>query len=451
MFQCKLSKETELSTELIKKIITKFRGSELPRLEKLDRYYKAKNDILRRVQTDENLPNNKIVHPYASYITDVLTGYFMGEGVSYSSEDPAPATELQLILEYNDEKDENLELAKDLSIFGLAIELLYVDEDAQTRLKRLDPREVIIVTDDTLNDEILYGIRFYLQEDLLTEKKKYRIEVYTDMEAIIYEGDEQLGAINEVDRYQHYFGLCPIVPYYNNEEQMGDFESVISLIDAYDRMESDSLNDFDYFVDAYLVLSGLAADSEDIASMKKNRVILLDQDSNAEWLTKQGNDNSVENVKNRLDKDIHKFAKVPNMSDEEFAGNASGIAIKYKTMAMEDVVAIKERKFKKGLQRRIELIFNLIGVKAELYDWRAIEITFKRNLPVNESEIATMVSKLKNLVSKETLVAQVPFVEDPNEEIKRLEQEEKANPFYDVRLGFNGEDEDEEREDKEEK
>lgn len=446
MFQCKLSKETELSPELIKKIIERFRSVETPRLEKLDKYYKTQNEILRRVQTDENLPNNKIAHPYASYITDILTGYFMGEGVSYSSEDPAPAQELQMILEYNDEKDENLELAKDMSIFGSSIELLYLDEEAQIRLKRLDPREVIIVYDDTLNNDILYGIRFYESEDLLTEKKSYIIEVYTDKEVIIYTSDELLSSLVEKDRQVHYFGMCPVVPFFNNEEQIGDFEPVISLIDAYDRMESDSLNDFDYFVDAYLVLSGLQADSEDIATMKKNRVILLDQDSNAEWLTKNGNDSSVENVKTRLDKDIHKFAKVPDMSDEAFAGNASGVAIKYKTMPMEDVVAIKERKFKKGLQRRIELIFAMLAVKSTAYDWRAIDITFKRNLPANESEIATMVSKLNKIVSKKTLVAQVPFVEDPDEELKRLEKENEADPFYDIRLGLNGEDEDGEEE-----
>jgi hypothetical protein len=51
-------------------------------------------------------------------------------------------------------------------------------------------------------------------------------------------------------------------------------------------MESDSLDDFDYFVDAYLCLSGLNADKDDVAAMKENRVILLDENSDAKWLTK---------------------------------------------------------------------------------------------------------------------------------------------------------------------
>ena len=43
--------------------------------------------------------------------------------------------------------------------------------------------------------------------------------------------------------------------------------------------------------------------------------------------------------------------------------SVNGHSIKYKTMPMENVVSIKERKFKKGLQRRIELIFVMLGLK----------------------------------------------------------------------------------------
>ena len=106
MFKCKLNKDTPLSVEIIKKIIEKHRGSEIPRLENLNKYYHAKNPILAKQVADETLPNNKIAHPYASYITDTLTGYFMGQGVSYSSLEEAAADELQMVLEYNDEQDQ---------------------------------------------------------------------------------------------------------------------------------------------------------------------------------------------------------------------------------------------------------------------------------------------------------------------------------------------------------
>ena len=449
MPQYKISRQTPLTVEIIKKLIDKHRMGDIARLNKLDNYYHAKNPILQRMKTDETLPCNNIAHPYASYITDTLTGYFMGQGVSYSSEIEEAADELKMILQYTDQQDENIELAKDMSIFGLAVELVYLDEDAQTRLKRLDPREIVLVYDDTLNEDLLYGIRYFECEDIESEEVYYRVQVYSDTKVMHYKSDANLSTLTFEAEAPHYFGSVPIVVFENNEEEIGDFEPVLSLIDAYDKMESDSLDDFDYFVDAYLCLSGLNADKDDVAAMKENRIILLDENSDAKWLTKQGSDTTIENVKNRLDRDIHKFSKTPDMSDTAFSGNASGVAIKYKTLPMENVVAIKERKFKRGLQRRIELIFNIAALKGSAFDWRAIDITFTRNLPSNDTEIANMVSTLSGKVSRETLLAQLPFVEDVEAEIQRLDKEQEANPFYDVRLGLNGEDQDESREEEE--
>lgn len=443
MIQYKLNEEQVLTPQLIMKLIEKHKLNQVPRLEKMDAYYHNKNKILGRIMQDENKPNNKVSHPYASYITDTLTGYFMGEGVTYSSLDENIVEELNMILEYNDAQDEDMELAKDMSIFGLGIELQYIDKDGANRIKRLDPREVVLVYDDTLEEELLYAIRYYKCEDVITDTNYYMIEVYSRNDVVIYKSNELISSLTEISREPHYYGLVPVAVFFNNEEELGDFESVIPLIDAYDQMESDSLNDFEYFVDAYMVLSGLQADGDDIQQMKENRVILLDDDSDAKWLIKETNDTNIENVKNRLDSDIHKFAKVPDMSDEAFAGNASGVAIKYKTMPMENVVSIKERKFKKGLQRRIELLFAIAAIKGGNYDWRAINITFTRNLPTNESEIATMVATLDGIVSAETLLSQIPFVEDVNEEIVKLnkQKQEAVDAFYNKDFYKNSENE----------
>ena len=188
---------------------------------------------------------------------------------------------------------------------------------------------------------------------------------------------------------------------------------------------------------------GFTADSDDVAKMKENRVLLLDKDTDAKWLIKDEQDSTIENLKTRIDKDIHKFAKCPNLSDENFAANASGVAIKYKLVGTENLIAVKERKFKKGLQRRIELISMVQEIKSSGFDWRAIDIVFTRNLPSNDAEIASIVNTLSNVVSTETLLAQIPFIDDVTAEMERIEKEKEANPFYDIKLGLTGEDEDE--------
>ena len=440
----KLNPEVELTTALVKKFIDSYKQNELPRLQKLEEYYEAKNEILKRLMADETKPNNKIANPYASYITDTLTGYFMGEPISYSALDEKILEELNLIFEYNDEADENVELARACSIYGKAFELLYVDLDGAVRFKRLDTKECIPIFDDTIENDLLYLIRFYPEKDWEQDKNFTWIEIIDKTATRRYRANENYGDMILVEEIPHYFGMCPIVIFKNNEEETGDFEKVISLIDAYDKMESDSLNDFEYFCDAYLALIGFTADADDVKTMKENRVLLLDKDTDAKWLTKDEHDSTIENMKIRIDKDIHKFSKCPNLSDEDFASNASGVAIKYKMVGTENLVSVKERKFKKGLQRRLELISILQDKKYSTFDWRAIDIIFTRNLPTNDTEIANMVNTLSSIVSTETLLAQLPFVENVQDEMERIDKEKEKNPFYDVRLGYNNENEDSE-------
>lgn len=435
----KLNSDVALTNDIVKKIIDNHKQYEMPRLQKLEDYYLAKNEILKRQMVDSTKPNNRIANPYANYITDTLTGYFMGEPITYSAIDDSIVEELNLIFEYNDEADENVELARSCSIFGVGYEMLYVDIDGNIRFKRLDAKECIPVYDDTIENELLYFVRYYLDKDIATDKEFMWIEVIDKEKTMRYKATNTGSNMELIEEIPHYFNMVPIAIYKNNEEEVGDFENVISLIDAYDKLESDSLNDFEYFCDAYLALIGFTADADDVAQMKENRVLLLDKDTDAKWLIKDEQDSTVENLKTRIDKDIHKFSKCPNLADENFASNASGVAIKYKMVGTENLIAVKERKFKRGLQRRLELISIVQNIKLNQFDWRAVDIIFTRNLPTNDTEIASMVNTLSNIVSTETLLAQIPFVEDIQAEMERLEKEKENNPFYDMRLGLPGE------------
>ena len=387
---------------------------------------------------DKSKPNNKIANAYASYITDTLVGYFIGEPISYTSNDDVLLQDLSMIFEYNDEADENAELAKNASIYGVAYEMLYLsEEDKMIRFKALNPKEIIPIFDKTVEQNLMAIIRYYDDYDVVDDKTYTLVEVIDNTMVRRYKMDNSFLLLEE---YPHYFGMVPVAIYKNNEEERGDFEAVISLIDAYDKMESDTLNDFEYFVDAYLALYGFTADPEDVAQMKENRILLMDEGTSAEWLIKQTSDTYVENMKNRLDADIHKFAKCPNMADKEFASNASGVAIKFKLLGTENLVSIKERKFKRGLQQRLELMSMINSVLREGFDWRGIDIIFTRNIPSNDTDIANMVNTLKDIVSEETLLAQIPFVEDVQDELERLKQEreenKELNPFFQTGLSY---------------
>ena len=85
----------------------------------------------------------------------------------------------------------------------------------------------------------------------------------------------------------------------------------------------------------------------------------------------------------------------------------------------------KESKWRKSIQRMLELITTIQNLKGMNFDYRDIRITFTRALPNNETEIVDMVSKLNGIVSHKTLLAQLDFIEDPDKELELIAQEKQ--------------------------
>ena len=418
-----------LTPEMVEKYIEK-NAKEVRRREKLFDYYCGKHEILKRQMVDIAKPNNKIVNPFANYITDIMTGYFMGEPVSYSSPEPELMSEIDAIFNYNDEASENVGLAKDASIYGSAFEQIYIDADGNVRFQKIDAVRAIPIYDDTIEADLLYFIRYYSDEDILTGNTTEYVEVFSRTYHQLFKRSNS--TLQLLIEEQHSFGMVPIVIYKNNDEEFGDFEAVISLIDAYDKIESDSVNDQEYFADAYLALYGMGGtEAEDIAAMKEQRVLLMGADAKAEWLVKQQNSDTIESIKDRLEQNIHKFSACPSMTDKDFAANASGVAMRYKLMGLENKTSNKEQNFKKGIQRRLEIICNVLAITGTLHDYMAIEIHFKRAIPSNIIEIADVLNKVGHLLSTETQISLLPIDVDAAAEKQRLEAEANAgyNPY----------------------
>lgn len=414
----KLDRGRTLNTDLLGKILRLHKTDEA-RKKRLADYYVGKQDILKRQMADHTKPNNKSINSYGNYITNTFVGYFMGQAVKYqATEDKYAALveEMKLLFLYNDEQQENIRLAKDASKFGVAYELMYIDEDGNVRFKSIDPICGVPIYSNDLEEELIYFLRYY--SDDLEEESSYTLEVISASETSYYRVDNE--TFNFMGSEPHYFKMVPVAVYSNNEEELGDYEIVMSLIDNYDKMSSDSINDFEQFADAYLVLENMGGtSSEDIVSMKEERVLLLPENGKANWLIKSINDTYFQNTLDNLDKNIHKFSNVPNMEDEAFGNNLSGIAIKYKLIGLENKAAIKESYFKQGLQRRIELMTAILSMFDDEFTYLGMDIVFSRNLPVNEVEAVAMANQLVGLVSDETAISQLPFVADAAKELEK--------------------------------
>ncbi|MDO4721393.1 MAG: phage portal protein [Peptostreptococcaceae bacterium] len=422
--------EGEITPELIKKCIERYEKETKDKHRKFQSYYENDSRILKRTMMGGNDVNNKLAHNYAGYITDMSTGYFIGRPVSYTGEESL-LEKIQDIYNYNDEQDENNEIAKQTSIKGRSYEVVYLDEEdldeeekPRIRFNKVNAENMVAVYDYNISPEMRFAIRWYEAEDE-NAKKTRKIEVYTRQEIIYY--DEKYGSLEEKKRVLHFFKIVPVIEYLNNEEAQGDFEKVLTLIDAYDKAQSDALNNLEYFANCYMYLVNMKdTREEEIRRMKEMRVLLMDEKGEAGFLTKEENSEGSENMANRLKSDIHKFALVPDLSDEQFSNNASGIAMLYKLLGLEQLAVKKERKMKKGLQRRIEIIVNYLNLRGHHFDYRSIQMKFVRNIPVNEKENVEIVQLLQGILSKKTALSYLKMVDDVNQELQNIEEEKQA-------------------------
>lgn len=414
---------TELTESMIKNLIDDD-ASENARLTKLYEYYCGEQAIKDRVYEDATKPNHRLVNTYCSYITDMATGFFVGIPVQYQTTDEKLKAEINALYTLNDEQSENNQLAEDCSIYGRACEVIYLDNQADINFAAVSPIGKIPIYDTTVAHNLMYLIDYHPYYDIETKTTTTYVDVYD--KAWIKHYELTTGGLKKLDEERHQWKDIPIIIYENNKECIGDFERVISLVDAYDAAQSDSVNDSDYFSDAYLKLKGMeATNSDDIAVMKEERVLLLPEDGDADWLLKQSQSQSEEALKTRIAEDIHKFSTIPSMTDKDFASNASGVAMKFKLLGLSNTTAKKERSFKKGLQRRLKLICNMLAVMGTNYDYKSVDIVFTNNIPSNLVEMADVATKLRGLYSDETIRTIVPININEDEEVARIEAEEE--------------------------
>lgn len=407
--------------------------TQIERLDKLNDYYDGKHAIQERQLTGEGLPNNKLVCNHAEYITDMATGYFIGNPVTYNGEgfDVITETFKKAIIHNVD-----TELCRDISKFGVGIELIYMssDEVPVPKSTNIDPRSAFLVVDDTVEYKSMFAVHYYPKKDIDNKVVGYYVNVYTQSEIYKYILKDLTDQNpTELDLDEHYFNGVPIIEYWNKSNLKGDFEGVITLIDAYNLLQSDRVNDKEQLVDALLATIGVSfGDTEEemyntAKLLKKYKILEIPEGGDAKWLIKQLVETEVEVLKKALKDDIHEFSKVPCLTDENFASQASGVAMKYKLLGLEQLAKTKEGYYKIGLRERLQLYANIFNTKGYNIDVSGIEITLARSLPVNEVELSQMVVNLDGTVSLETRLGLLPFVSDPAKELKRLEREkEKA-------------------------
>jgi SPP1 family phage portal protein len=456
---------------VVQLFIDKHIKNQVPRLQELKRYYDGDNNIHYRAEkTNSQQADNRIASDYARYVTIFMQGYVLGNPVKYENKNSTLLDQITDFTKYNRLDYEDSLIETDLSIYGRAYELIYLDENAKECVVKLSPESTFVVYDTSVKPKPLFAVHYYSIH--LGDDTTYIVNVYTEKSTLTLISEDSIYSGLEVETdIPNDFGDVQVIEYANNYDRFGDFENVLDSIDAYDLSQSELANFQQDSNDAILVIKGnpytgtaenayqtdkdgnlvLDKNNEPISienspadvlmDMIKAHILIMDDNPNpdgpdpdAKWLIKQYDTTGAETYKQRMVDDILRFTFTPDTNDQNFAGTQSGEAMKYKLLGNDNLRKVKERLLSDGFMRRLLIVNAIWKIKGN--DDQQVEdtnIIFTPNLPEDVAGQVDMATAIHGIVSNETVVGMLTEVTgvDAKKELQRLskQQEKQAETF----------------------
>lgn len=429
----------EINTKNVKAWVEAFQAKILPERKRFGEYYDGKNSIIKQGAV-QGRPNYSINVNMAKYIIDVSTGYAFGNPVKYTT-DQENAVDILERLEYVHKNcnisELDFQLGGDMATYGVSYQLgmvLGTEGAIEDRImfKHLNPLQTFMVTDNTILETPLCGIYFYDYKENNIQKTK--IYVYDNLNLYIFVNTGDVYHLESVE--EHNMGAIPIIQCLNNDDAYSDIQSVTDLLDSLSLAISNSTDNLQSIANAILAISGGTLNEEQLKLINQEKTMSLPLGSSAEWIIKTIDPTAEQQQVNNLLNFIFQIAQVPDLTDDAFAGNQSGVAMQYKLWGLDQLWVTKTTKFRKAIVQRLKIIMYLLQYqfKSNVQMLNNINITFDKNLPRDNSAEYTMVNALKDVVSRKTLLENISIVDDVAAEIEALEAEaEKSADLY----GFN--------------
>ena len=419
----RLSNGEELDIQTLSEFISEHREWVAKRYKPLMDAYMTRYPIFNLPPKPDFKPDKRIAVNFAKYIVDTMNGFFIGIPIKIDCDDPTISEYVEFLDQHNDQDDNNAELSKLCSIYGKGYEMYYVDDLGNIGITYLSPEESFMIYDDSILQRPRYFCRIYEDADDTTYVS------VSDSRTVRYAS--MTGGLHWIPDEEkiHGFDGVPATEYRENEEEIGIFEPVLTMINEYNEAISEKANDVAYFADAYLKVLGAIVNDDTLQRIRDNRIInfpgaLQNGQLEVDFLQKPDGDTSQEHLLDRLQTLIFQISMVANISDENF-GSSSGIALKYKLQAMSNLALTKQRKFTSGMNRRYKLIFSnpVSGMKPD--DWVKLNYTFTQNMPANLLEESQVAGNLAGIVSQQTQLSVLSCVDNVQQEIEQIQQEEE--------------------------
>lgn len=407
----------KFNIEIAKKLKQQYDNSKST-YEKMYNYYIGKTDIDRNYAKTNR--SNKIAHvPYIRKFISEHISYGLNNPITYTSN--SDNFDCVKDIEYNvaiQKGSLDSELYKNMLIFGESYELAYIYKD-ELRFRTVTPLWGI----PYLNTEDEVEMFLYMYEKQLDDSKQIYIDCYAD--DAIYHFDSNFIKIAEPTPL--YFGCVPVsIARLGNGTNETLYNDISNLVDNYESVLSDMINNSSDLRDAYLLLTGLELDealAKDIAT--KGIIQIPDSDGKAEFLIKNIPSDFIKNLADTLEDKIYQISQSVNLN-EALQSNTSGIAILSRVINLRNRIGLEQKSLKDAISNRLKLLFiYLKQAYSKNYNYRDIKISMTMSVPQDDTAMANAISQLTDKLSIETGLNQLSFVQNGRAEFERMLAEKK--------------------------
>ena len=397
--------------EVLGAAVGEFLRTVRPDRQRLYDYYRGEQPV-NKGEAVRGRPNNLLRAPFPRYITEVHTGYFLGIPPALAYGEAAAGERYAALSRDLDLPHLYFDLGRDLSICGAGFALVWAERSG-VRVCRCDPCDCFAIRSGDAGSPLLAAVRLFAGG-----KGETRGVLYTAERLIPFVWDGTGVTLGTAE--ENLLHTIPLLPFYNNCQGVGDFEMVTGLVDAYNVLLSGALDDMQSVANAFLALYGMQGTTQkDIDNANRTRILSLSEGGRAEFVVKNLNHEALGQLETNLRRSILQLSMTPDLCDEHFAGNSSGVALQYKLWGIEQVRAAKERTFTDGLRGLLAVLTageQLMGRNIDLTGGKA---TFYKNLPQDNSALAETLLSLSPVLSAQTILENLPWVTDVQEELRR--------------------------------
>ena len=410
-------------------------------IDYLYQYYKGDQPINQREKTYNTEINNKIVSNIAAEIVDFKIGYLLSAPIQYidsasnDSIDEIENNDLDIMTRFcmmEDKDTSDLEVAEWQSICGRGFRMLLpkaeaVEGESPFAIYTLDPRNTEVVYSSKMGHKPMMAFTSITLED---DSNIYYCYTPTDFFVLDEDGNDVSDEINKSG--PHALGMIPIIEYPANTARIGDFEQVLSLLNAINTVTSNRIDGIEQFVQAILCMEGAQieaasdqtqaeAELDFMRQVKEVGGMMLPPGAKAYYLAQELNQQQTETLMQSLYNRVLTIVGMPNrnMSDYSNSDTGSAVILRNGFSEAEARARVRENYYRKSERRLLNLMIVLTNALAgtDLIP-SDVDIRFPRRNYTNDSaNVTNLISMLgSDWITPEFAYSHSNMCADPHHE-----------------------------------